>query len=241
MESPNWECPNSSNQWHGAGSIVSKHTLTLDISLVLCSQLPPKSLKHRDIPHSSPQRYPIHIPSHYHCHSMCISEEMGRLNSLVVCLVRYKNASGDQHFISTDGWITPVIQKKCVVRPKWGTTHIVSWAFLNQIVCLSSSTWTRAVVLQDSLSFQISRGCVCVNSKCAHSTCFNVFTRNFRVNWCRLTNIWIWMTCFVQCKLSDWCRVVSGRTRVPPRCFVALLTLSSRGRLEGTNRNAFSQ
>ncbi len=40
------------------------YTHGLDISLVLCSQLPPNSCKYRDIPDSSPHRYPTHIVSH---------------------------------------------------------------------------------------------------------------------------------------------------------------------------------
>ncbi len=49
----------------------------IDISLLLCSQLPPKSFNDRDMPESSPHRYPTHILSHNHQHTMCICEGIG--------------------------------------------------------------------------------------------------------------------------------------------------------------------
>ena len=50
-------------------------------SLVVCPHLPGKSFNHRDIPDSSPSRYPTHILSHNHCHPMCDCPATGRLNS----------------------------------------------------------------------------------------------------------------------------------------------------------------
>ena len=50
--------------------------------MVSCSQLPPNSVKHRDIPDSSSHRYPTHMMSHNHCHRMCICEDMGRQKPL---------------------------------------------------------------------------------------------------------------------------------------------------------------
>ena len=38
----------------------------LEISLLLCSQLPPKSFNDGDMPESSPHRYPTHIRSNNH-------------------------------------------------------------------------------------------------------------------------------------------------------------------------------
>ena len=58
------------------------YTHWLDISVVLCSQLPPHSCNHRDIPESSPRRYPTHILSHNHSHRMCICEHVVSQKSL---------------------------------------------------------------------------------------------------------------------------------------------------------------
>ena len=44
---------------------------------MLCSQLPPYCCKHRDIPKSSPHRYPTHSLSHNHHLPMCICEGIG--------------------------------------------------------------------------------------------------------------------------------------------------------------------
>jgi hypothetical protein len=52
------------------------YTHGLDIAVVLCSQHPPHSGNHRDIPDSSPHRYPTHMLSHNHCHRMCICQDM---------------------------------------------------------------------------------------------------------------------------------------------------------------------
>jgi hypothetical protein len=49
----------------------------VDISLVLCCQLQPKSFNDRDTPESSPHRYPTYIWSHNHCHHMCFCEAIG--------------------------------------------------------------------------------------------------------------------------------------------------------------------
>jgi hypothetical protein len=54
----------------------------LDNSLFLCSQLPPKSFNHRDMPESSPNRYSTHILSHNHCHPMCICDDIVTRKSL---------------------------------------------------------------------------------------------------------------------------------------------------------------
>jgi len=49
----------------------------LDISLVLCSQLPPHSGNRRDISEACPHRYLTRILSHKHCHRMCICQDVG--------------------------------------------------------------------------------------------------------------------------------------------------------------------
>jgi hypothetical protein len=61
------------------GQKLQKSTFThaVDFSLLLCSQLPPNCCKHRDIPESSPHRYPTPILSHNHYLPMCICEEIG--------------------------------------------------------------------------------------------------------------------------------------------------------------------
>ena len=53
------------------------YTHGLDISVVLCSQLPPGSGNPRHIPESSPHRYLTRILSHNHCHRMCICQDVG--------------------------------------------------------------------------------------------------------------------------------------------------------------------
>jgi hypothetical protein len=52
-------------------------THAVDFSLLLFSQLPPNCCKHRDIPKSSPHRYPTHTLSHNHHLPMCICEDIG--------------------------------------------------------------------------------------------------------------------------------------------------------------------
>jgi len=53
------------------------YTHGLDISLVLCSQLPAHSGNRRDIPEACPHRYLTRILSHKHCHRMCICQDVG--------------------------------------------------------------------------------------------------------------------------------------------------------------------
>jgi hypothetical protein len=51
------------------------YTLTVDFSMLGCSQLPPTGCKYSGIPESSPHRCPTHILSHNHYHRMGICEE----------------------------------------------------------------------------------------------------------------------------------------------------------------------
>ena len=66
---------------------IQVHTHGVDISLLLCSQLPPKSCNHRAMPESSSHRYPTHILSHNHCHHMCIREAIGTRKPLKLTFI----------------------------------------------------------------------------------------------------------------------------------------------------------
>jgi hypothetical protein len=59
----------------------------LDISLLLCSQLPPKSFNGRDMPESSPQRYPTRILFHSNCHHTCICVGIGTQKPLKFTII----------------------------------------------------------------------------------------------------------------------------------------------------------
>jgi hypothetical protein len=63
-------------------SQVDVYTDGLDISLILCSQLPPKSWNDRDMPDSTPNTYPTHILSDSHYHPKCIGKGIGTQKSL---------------------------------------------------------------------------------------------------------------------------------------------------------------
>jgi hypothetical protein len=70
---------------------IHGYTHGLDISLLLSSQLLPKSFNDTDMPESSPHRYPSHILSDNHSHHMCICVGIGtrenRSNSrLYLCI-----------------------------------------------------------------------------------------------------------------------------------------------------------
>jgi hypothetical protein len=70
---------------------IHVHTHGVDIWLLLCSQLPPKSFNHRDVPESSPHRYPTHTLSHNHWHHMCICVDVGtrQLLEFIIILVYF--------------------------------------------------------------------------------------------------------------------------------------------------------
>ena len=69
--------------------IVKIHVYThkLDIPLVSCTKLPPKSSNHRDILVSGPHRYPTHILSNNHYHPRCICEDMGSQKSSKITFI----------------------------------------------------------------------------------------------------------------------------------------------------------
>ncbi len=74
---------------------VHVYTHGLDMSVVVCSQLPSNSCNHTDIPDSSPHRYPTHILWHNHCHRMCICQEVGSQKPLKITLyTRTRHFSG---------------------------------------------------------------------------------------------------------------------------------------------------
>ena len=101
---------------------IHVYTHGLDISVVLCSQLPPHSGNHRDIPESSPHRYPTRILSHTHCHHMRICEDVGSRKPL------------NFTFILTDStfqWVyalnirhTPAITEISRIQVHTGTPHV---------------------------------------------------------------------------------------------------------------------
>ncbi len=63
------------------------YTTGLDISLLLCSQLAPKCFNGRDMPESSPHRYPTRILSHNNCHHMCICVGIGTRRPLEFTII----------------------------------------------------------------------------------------------------------------------------------------------------------
>ena len=63
------------------------YTHGVDISLVLCSQLPAHSGNRRDIPESSPHRYLTHMLSHKHCLHMCMCGAIGTRKSLKLTFI----------------------------------------------------------------------------------------------------------------------------------------------------------
>ena len=65
---------------------IHRYTHGLDISLMLCSQLPPQCLNHWAVPDSSPHRYSTHILSDNHYHHMCLCVGIGTRKSLK-CMV----------------------------------------------------------------------------------------------------------------------------------------------------------
>ena len=94
----------------------------LDISVVVCAQLPPNSGNHRDIPDSSPHRYCTHILSHNHYHRMCICQDVGSQKPLNFTFI---------HTESTFHWFdalnfrqTPAIIEISRTQVHTGTPHI---------------------------------------------------------------------------------------------------------------------
>ncbi len=90
--------------------------------MVLCSQLPPHSGNHRDIPHSIPHRYLTHILSHNHCHRMCFCPDVGSQKPLNFTFI---------HTDSTFQWCyalnfrhTPAITEISRIQVHTGTSHI---------------------------------------------------------------------------------------------------------------------
>jgi hypothetical protein len=104
--------------------IAQNHVYThgLDISLLVSSQLPPKTFNHRDMPESSPRRYPTHIASHNHWHHMCVGEAIGIRESLKFTFI---------HTVSTFHYLYPLnfcqspsIIEICRNQVHTGTPHI---------------------------------------------------------------------------------------------------------------------
>jgi hypothetical protein len=108
----------------GQSKTAQNHVYThgLDISVVLCSQLPPNSGNHRDIPDSSPHRYPTHNLSHNHCHGMCICQDVGSQKSKNVSFVA--TDSTFQWFYALNFRQTPVITEISRTQVHTGTPHI---------------------------------------------------------------------------------------------------------------------
>jgi hypothetical protein len=122
----------SHNHWHSmriGEAIGCRKSLKLsiihglDISLLVSSQLLPKTLNQRDMPESSPRRYPAHIVSHNHWHTMCIGEAIGSRESLKITFI---------HTVSTFHYLYPLnfrqrpsIIEICRNQVHAGTPHIL--------------------------------------------------------------------------------------------------------------------
>ncbi len=96
----------------------------LDISLLLCSQLPPKSFNDRDMPDSSPHRYPTHILSHNHCHHMCICGAIGTRKPLKLTFIL--TVSTFHCFYARNFRKSPSMIEICRNQVHTGTPHIFS-------------------------------------------------------------------------------------------------------------------
>ena len=114
------------------------YTHGLDISVLLCSQHPPHSSHHRDIPDSSPHRYLTRILSHNHCHRMCICQDVGSQKPLNFTFI---------HTDSTIRWLyalnfrhTPAITEISRSQVHTGTSHVFCHT-TTAIACVFVKMW----------------------------------------------------------------------------------------------------
>ena len=114
------------------------YTHGLDISVVLCSQLPPHSGNHRDIPESSPHRYPTRILSHNHCHRMCIGRDVGSQKPLKITFIHTDSTC--QWFYALHFRQTPAIIEISRTQVHTGTPHIFCHT-TTAIACVSVKMW----------------------------------------------------------------------------------------------------
>jgi hypothetical protein len=101
---------------------IHVYTHGLDISLLLCSQLPPKSFNHRDIPDYTPHTYFTHILSDNDHHPMCICEETGTEQSIKITFVQ--TVTTFHCFYALNFCQSPSIIEICRNKVHTGTAHI---------------------------------------------------------------------------------------------------------------------
>ena len=94
----------------------------LDISLFLCSQLPPKSFNDRDMPESSPHKCLQDILSHNHLHTMCICEAVGTRKPLKLTVI-YQDSTF-HCFYALNFRQSPSMIEICRNQVHTGTPHI---------------------------------------------------------------------------------------------------------------------
>ena len=104
----------------------------------VCSQPPPNSGNQRDIPDSSPHRYPTLILSHNHSHRMCICQDMGSQKPLNFTSI---------HTDPTFQWLytlnflqLPVIKEISRTQVHTGTPHVFCHT-TTVIACVFVKIW----------------------------------------------------------------------------------------------------
>ena len=106
--------------------------------MVLCSQLPPDSGNHRDIPDSTPHRYPTCILSHNHGHCVCICEDMGSQTPLNVTSIH--TDSTFQWFYALNFRQTPANRDMSRAQVHTGTPHVLCHT-TTAIACVFVKIW----------------------------------------------------------------------------------------------------
>ena len=98
------------------------YTHRLNISVDLCSQLPPNSGNHRDIPDSTPHRYSTHILSPNYCRRMCICQAIVIQKSLKLTFIHPDSRIDCLHALNLcqTAWMTWVFW----IMLYTGTPHI---------------------------------------------------------------------------------------------------------------------
>jgi hypothetical protein len=110
--------------WQPKTAIFHDYIHGLDISVVLCSHLPPHSSNHRDIPDACPRRYLTRILSHNHCHRMCIGQDVGSQKPLNFVFI--ETDSTFEWFDDLNFRHTPAITEISRTHVHAGISHVFS-------------------------------------------------------------------------------------------------------------------
>ncbi len=116
------------------------YTHGLDMSVVICSQLPPNSGNHRHIPDTSPHRYHTRLLSPNHCHRMCICQDVGSQKPLKITFIHTDSVT-PQWFYALHFCQTPAIIDISRTQVHTGTTHIFCHT-TTVITCVFVKIWT---------------------------------------------------------------------------------------------------